>query len=59
MVKKAVLKTDEKTLPLTVSAPKGRRFRAGLEFGPAARAVTVSPEQAAAIQADPFLRVED
>lgn len=45
------------SLPLTVRCATGRRFRAGLEFGPVARAVEVTPEQAALIEADPLLSV--
>lgn len=46
------------TQTLTVTAPQGRRFRAGLEFGRDPRQVEVTPEQAATIAADPLLVVE-
>lgn len=46
------------TQTLTVTCKTGRRFRAGLEFGPQAREVEVTPDRAALIQADPLLTVE-
>jgi len=55
-VKKTEKQTEKQTL--TVTCKTGRRFRAGLEFGPQAREVDVAPEQAAAIKADPLLYVE-
>lgn len=49
---------EQAALTLTVTAPQGRRFRAGLEFGRDPRQVEVTPEQAAVIAADPLLVVE-
>lgn len=43
---------------LTVTALSPRRCRAGLVFGPEPSTVTVTPAQAAQIQADPLLRSE-
>ncbi|GEM_PF-5833376 len=60
MAEKSETKKEEKKLTkLTVAAPGGRRFRAGLEFGPEAREVEVSPAQAAAIMADPLLKSKE
>ncbi len=58
--KKPSKKTEKPAalVSLSVSAPAGRRFRAGVEFGPVARTVEVSPERAAAIRADRALKVE-
>lgn len=61
MAKKTTVKTAEKTdlEALTVVCKNGRRFRAGLEFGPQPRTVEVTAGQAAAIAADPLLTVEE
>lgn len=48
---------EPETLTLRVSGPPQGRGRAGLRFGPDPQDVTVSPDQAALIRSDPFLRV--
>lgn len=61
MAKKTTVKPAEKPdlKTLTVSCKGGRRFRAGLEFGPQPRTIDVTQEQAAQISADPLLKIEN
>lgn len=49
--------TKAELVKLIVSCPTGRRFRAGLEFGPQPVEVEVTAEQVEQLKADPWLAV--